>query len=98
MLVFNRVGSDWKLNTDRTVNIIINVARTDGNNTDVIELGAKVEQGVGDALNAVAAKIEDGSISTRAHAVNGVQTALMQVFRDCHVRGANFTVLPVIGG
>ncbi len=66
MIVFNRVGSDWKINTDRTVNFIINVARMDGNNTDIIQLGAKIEQGVGDALNAVAAKIEDGSIASRA--------------------------------
>jgi RNA polymerase sigma factor (sigma-70 family) len=98
MVVFNRVGSDWKLNTDRTVNIIINVNRVDGNNTDVVELGAKIEQGVGDALNAVAAKIEDGSISTRAQAVTAVQTSLMRAFRDCRVRGASFAVLPVIGG
>jgi hypothetical protein len=98
MLVFNRVGSDWKLNTDRTINFIINTARMDGNNTDIIELGAKIEKGVGDALNSVAAKIEDGSISTRARAVKVAQTSLEQVFRDCRVRGANFTVLPVVGG
>jgi RNA polymerase sigma factor (sigma-70 family) len=98
MIVFNRVGSDWKINTDRTINFIINVARVDGNNTDVVELGAKIEQGVGDALNAVAAKIEDGSLPTRAKAVKAVQTGLMQAFRDNGVQGASFAVLPVVGG
>jgi RNA polymerase sigma factor (sigma-70 family) len=98
MVVFNRVGSDWKLNTDRTVNYIINVERIDGNNTDIIELGAKIEQGIGDALNGVAAKIEDGSIASRGQAVKAVQTELMRVFRDNKVRGVSFTVLPVIGG
>jgi RNA polymerase sigma factor (sigma-70 family) len=98
MIVFNRVGSDWKINTDRTINFIINVARMDENNTDVVQLGAKLEQGVGDALNAVAAKIEDGSITSRPRAVSAVQSGLMRAFRDNGVRGASFAVLPVIGG
>jgi RNA polymerase sigma factor (sigma-70 family) len=97
-LVFNRIGPDWKLNTDRTVNFIDSVSRMSGNDVDIFELGATIAQGIADSLNDVASKIEGGSIHSHTQAARAVQTGVGHVFRDNHVNGSSFTALPVIGG
>jgi RNA polymerase sigma factor (sigma-70 family) len=97
-LVFNRVGRDWKLNTDRTVNVIVTTNRMDGNEDDILHLAASIEQGIADSLNDVAAKIENGAIHSPTQGARAVQTKLVSVFQTNRVNGANLVAVPVIGG
>jgi RNA polymerase sigma factor (sigma-70 family) len=98
MLVFSRVDGNWKLNTDRTFNIIINLSREPGNDLSDVDIENKVMQGVNDTLNKVADQIEDGTIKSSGLAASAVQRQIMKVFRNAHVQGSGITVVPVIGG
>ena len=98
MIVMQRVGGDWKLNTDRTFNFLIGISRLEGNRTDNVEVERQVQQGISDSMESVAGQIEAGSITTPSAAGNAVRTRVLRAFREAGVNGSTITVLPVIGG
>jgi hypothetical protein len=98
MIVFTRVKGDWKLNSDRTFNFVINLYREPGNNSDEIDIENKIMEGVNATLNNVATRIEIGSLTSPGRAASAVKTQMEKVFRNARVRGSGITVLPVIGG
>jgi RNA polymerase sigma factor (sigma-70 family) len=98
MLVFNRVGDNWKLNTDRTFDFVIDIDREAGNDEDVVELGNKMLQGLNVLLNELAPQIENGTIKSAGQGASAVKTRTLKIMRDAHLRNGNITVLPVIGG
>jgi len=98
MLVFNKIDGDWKLNTDRTFNLVVQVFRISGNTTDSSEIAAGVAQGIVGALDNIAGQIESGQITARGRAAVQVETLVSHVFQDNKVSGTSYLALPVIGG
>jgi hypothetical protein len=98
MLVFNKIDGDWKLNTDRTFNIVAHADRTSGNKTDATEIAANIGQGVVETLDSVAEQIESGKIPNKGRAASIVASLIGRVFRENKVDGCSYFVLPVIGG
>jgi RNA polymerase sigma factor (sigma-70 family) len=98
MLIFNNIDGNWKLNTDRTFNIMVNVSRRPGNRKDSVEMSAKIGEGISSVLDDVASQIESGKITAKSRAASAVQSGVGKVFRDNDVDGSSFTMLPVIGG
>jgi RNA polymerase sigma factor (sigma-70 family) len=98
MLVFNRRGETWKLNTDRTFNFVISISREPGNKADIVEIENSVGHGVNDALREVATQIEDGTIKSSGRAASAVRTRVLKTFRDASVQSSGITMLPMIGG
>ncbi len=98
MLVFTRVDGNWKLNTDRTFNFIINLSRNPGNVSSDVDVENKIMAGVIATLDNIAARIESGSITSTGQAASAVASQMGKVFRNARVGGGGINVVPVIGG
>jgi RNA polymerase sigma factor (sigma-70 family) len=98
MLVFSRIDGNWKLNTDRTFNFVVNVWRHPNNKTDEVELDANIAEGINRLLDDISGQIESGKITTKSHAVSAVQSGVGKVFRENNVDGSSYMMLPVLGG
>jgi hypothetical protein len=98
MLVFNRVDGNWKLNTDRTFNLVINLSRDAGNKQSDAEAESKVMQSINVGLDDVALRIENGTIKSPGQAASAVATQVGKAFRSGRVHGSGIIALPVIGG
>jgi RNA polymerase sigma factor (sigma-70 family) len=98
MLIFNNIDGNWKLNTDRTFNIMVTVNRRPGNRKDSVEISANIGEGISSVLDDVASQIESGKITTKSRAASAVRSGVGKVFRNNDVDGSTFTMLPVIGG
>jgi RNA polymerase sigma factor (sigma-70 family) len=98
MLVLKQVDGNWKLDTDRTFNFVVNAARQPGNNKSTLAIMAIIGSKLGDGLTATAADIESGKDPTPQRAISGITTAATSAFRDARVDGAAFMTLPVVGG
>jgi hypothetical protein len=97
MLVLSKVGDDWKLNTDRSFTIIMNINAPGSTNTKLVT-AQKLGEALHDALDKVADDIENGTLASPADAANAAHSAAGQAFQDCGVAGCNTVILPVIGG
>jgi RNA polymerase sigma factor (sigma-70 family) len=98
MLVFSRVDGNWKLNTDRTFNFVIDLDRNPGNEKNEVDVESRIMAGVNATLDNVAARIESGSLTSPGRAASAVETQMQKVFRNAGVRGNGINAMPVIGG
>jgi hypothetical protein len=98
MLVFSRVDGDWKLNTDRTFNFVIDLSPEPGNSQSEVDIENKLMQGVNAMLDSVAGQIENGAITSPGRAATAVTSQMGKVCRDARVRGGGITAMPMIGG
>ncbi|HMB95812.1 MAG TPA: hypothetical protein VKK61_07210, partial [Tepidisphaeraceae bacterium] len=97
MLVLTKVNGDWKLNTDRSFTIMVNVNAPGSNDSKYLTM-QKLQDAFHDGLDKVAADIENGTITTPADAASQGHDAAMDASASCGVRGDNINILPVIGG
>lgn len=97
MIVLTKVNGDWKLNTDRSFTIMVNVNAPGSTDPKYVTM-QKVQDAYHDALDKVAADIENGTITTPGDAGNQTHDAAMQASASCGVRGDNIDILPVLGG
>jgi hypothetical protein len=97
MLVLKRVGSDWKLDTARTINM---VAHNDlvVKKADPMKADLQLTNMLNDALEDGAGQIESGELATAASAGEAMERSLNDAFEACHVRQMSFMDLPVVGG
>jgi RNA polymerase sigma factor (sigma-70 family) len=97
-LVFNRIDGNWRLNTDRSFNFELYAGWITNPHDDIVAASAKGQFGVNRALDDVAARIEDGSLDTRAKAIKAGQTEVMRAVADAGMNRSRMRILPVIGG
>jgi hypothetical protein len=98
MLVLTQVNGDWKLNTDRSFNLIVHAYRKPGNNADAVQIVANVEEQMYATLDDVANQIESGKLTTKSRALTTVESRIGRIFENNKVEGCTYMTLPVIGG
>jgi RNA polymerase sigma factor (sigma-70 family) len=98
MLVFNLADGNWKLDTDRTFNFVIHVGRYANNESSDMAMMAKVCAGVADGLDAVAADIESGKLTTSKSAISAVEAAADRAYKDADAKTVWWMPLPLVGG
>jgi RNA polymerase sigma factor (sigma-70 family) len=97
MLVFKNVEGEWKLDTSRTINMVITNNIAD-KKADPMKVDVQLINMVADALEDGAQQIESGQLATLPDAATAVESSVYDAFKACHVNGMNFMDLPVVGG
>jgi len=98
MLVFKRIGGDWKLDTDRTFNFVVQLGRQTGNTKSDLVIEHLIYSELSDTIETAAADIESGTLATRQSAINRLQAAARRTYKDAHIDWDDDMILPVIGG
>lgn len=97
-MVMRRVDGNWKLDLDRTFDMLVTVQRKPGVTADAMQIADKLQSGLRDGFNDVAAQIDSGAIVNVADAVSAVQGVATQAFDAAGATGENDSLLPVVGG
>jgi hypothetical protein len=97
MLVFTKTSGDWKLNTDRSFTIMVNLNAPNSPDPKYVTI-QKLQDAFHDNLDKVAIDIENGTITTPGDAASRGHDAAIEASESCGVRGDNINLLPVIGG
>jgi RNA polymerase sigma factor (sigma-70 family) len=97
MLILKKVNGDWKLDTTRTINIIVHNDLLD-RKADPMKVDLQLTNMLSDALEDGAGQIESGQLGSPAAAGDVMERSLIDAFRACHVNFMGFTDLPVVGG
>lgn len=97
-LFLTRVGDSWKLNTDRTLNIVATVDREPGNHEDTLVLKQRICEDLSEGLNKIAIEIGNGSMTSPEEAADAVRRLERHAANDAHTEGDSLFVLPLVGG
>ena len=95
LLVCKQVDRNWKLDTDRTFDFLIHVARHPGNNKCDMALMAEVCTKVADGLDTIADDIASGKITTSQDANDAVNVSADRAFTDADTQSVWWMPLPV---
>jgi hypothetical protein len=93
MLVFKQANGHWKLDTDRTFNVVFT-----NNDKPDIAINAKLNRAAGEALDAIASDIESGNIPTRQQAISEIMARIRRALMNVQKTDGGIMILPLIGG
>jgi RNA polymerase sigma factor (sigma-70 family) len=96
-LVMNKSNGKWKLNTDRSLTIMLNISAP-GSTTTRLVTAAKLEEALHDALEKVAGQIDAGQFANATEAGAAAHAAAIAAFADRGVQNLNTLHMPAIGG
>jgi RNA polymerase sigma factor (sigma-70 family) len=96
-LFFRKVDGDWKLDTSRSINIVLQT-QLRNNNADPVKVSAQLCNSIADAMAEGAAQIESGQLATIAAAGAAIERTAVDAFRACGANMMSTNSLPVVGG
>jgi RNA polymerase sigma factor (sigma-70 family) len=97
MLTFRKVNGDWKLDTSRSINIVMQ-ADLGNKNADPVKVIRQMNEMAADAMAEATGQIETGQLATPAAAGEAIDRMLSDVVRACQVNTITEPPLPVVGG
>jgi hypothetical protein len=96
-LVFHRVDGQWKLDTDRSIHLVVQYRGRD-RASDPATVQLKLTDLLTAKLNEVAGQIEGKQIDTADDVSAGVERAAQDAFKACRVDQQVMAMLPAIPG